>query len=400
MSEQAEQTLHFKIARALANYARCIDDDRLEEWPAFFVEDCLYKVTTADMHRDGLEAGLIFANSRGMLTDRISALREANVYEKQAYRHIFGPPSILSSGREGVRTRNILHGGPHHARRNDIALCDGALSRRLARRRRRPASEGTHRRVQFIAHRHAHGDPAVSGAGKIIAVAIGDPNGIGPEIAVKAAAQLAQGDGPRALLAGDPYVIAHYAAMVAPGLPLVEGDEPVRGALTFHAVESLPRDAFAPGRIEAAAGKAMTEYVAGAMQLVREGKAYAIVGCPHNETAVHQAGIPFSGYPSLIARLSNTPEDSVFMMFIGGGLRIVHATLHERLADGLARLSTDLVVAAAMAANLRCSAWALRARRSACSASIRTLAKTASSATTTSASTFPPPRACANLAST
>jgi 4-hydroxythreonine-4-phosphate dehydrogenase len=191
----------------------------------------------------------------------------------------------------------------------------------------------------------------MSNANKIIAVAIGDPNGIGPEIAIKAAAELAAGDGPRALLVGDPGVIRHYAAMVAPALPLVEGDAPAQGALTFHAVANLAPEHFAPGRIEAAAGKAMTEYVAAAMRLVHEGKAYAIVGCPHNETAVHRAGIPFSGYPSLIARLSNAPEDSVFMMFIGGGLRIVHATLHERLADGLARLSTDLVVAAALAAN-------------------------------------------------
>ena len=43
------QNLTFMIARAQADYARCIDDDRLEEWPSFFVEDCLYKVTTADI---------------------------------------------------------------------------------------------------------------------------------------------------------------------------------------------------------------------------------------------------------------------------------------------------------------------------------------------------------------
>ena len=191
----------------------------------------------------------------------------------------------------------------------------------------------------------------MSNSDKIIAVAIGDPNGIGPEIAVKSAAQLLTDDCPRALLVGDPHVIRHYAAMVAPSLPLKEADSPQGGALTYYAVENMPRDRFVPGSIDAAAGKAMTEYVAAAMRLVHDGKAYAIVGCPHHETAVHQAGIPFSGYPSLIARLSNVPEDSVFMMFIGGGLRIVHATLHERLADGLARLSTDLVVAAAMAAN-------------------------------------------------
>lgn len=191
----------------------------------------------------------------------------------------------------------------------------------------------------------------MNSADKIIAVAIGDPNGIGPEIAIKAAAELAKSSGPQALLVGDPLVIRHYAQMVAPSLPLTEGDAPKPGTLVFHPVENMPRDKFAPGRIEAAAGKAMTEYVAAAIRLVHDSKAYAIVGCPHNETAVHQAGIPFSGYPSLIARLSNAPEDSVFMMFIGGGLRIVHVTLHERLADGLARLSTDLVVAAATAAN-------------------------------------------------
>ena len=100
------QALYFKISRALADYARCIDDDRLEEWPSFFIEDCLYKVTTADNHRDGLEAGVIFANSRGMLTDRISALREANVYERQSYRHLIGPPSILTVDGDSVRSES------------------------------------------------------------------------------------------------------------------------------------------------------------------------------------------------------------------------------------------------------------------------------------------------------
>jgi anthranilate 1,2-dioxygenase small subunit len=98
------QTLYFMIARALADYARCIDDDRLEDWPAFFVEDCLYKVTTADNHREGLEAGVIFANSRGMLKDRISALREANIYERQNYRHVVGAPSILGMNGEDIRS--------------------------------------------------------------------------------------------------------------------------------------------------------------------------------------------------------------------------------------------------------------------------------------------------------
>jgi anthranilate 1,2-dioxygenase small subunit len=92
------------IARAQAEYARCIDDDRLEEWPNHFHGACVYKITTAANYRDGLEAGIIFANSRGMLTDRVSALREANIYERQSYRHIIGQPSILSEDQGKVRS--------------------------------------------------------------------------------------------------------------------------------------------------------------------------------------------------------------------------------------------------------------------------------------------------------
>jgi anthranilate 1,2-dioxygenase small subunit len=96
--------LYQMIARAQAEYARCIDDDRLEEWPDHFHGQCIYKVTTAANHREGLEVGIIFANSRGMLLDRVSALREANVYEHQSYRHILGQPSILSEQDGEVRS--------------------------------------------------------------------------------------------------------------------------------------------------------------------------------------------------------------------------------------------------------------------------------------------------------
>ncbi|MET0279311.1 MAG: aromatic-ring-hydroxylating dioxygenase subunit beta [Pseudorhodoplanes sp.] len=92
------------IMKAQADYARCIDDDRLEGWPDFFHGPCLYRITTSSNHRDGLEAGIVFANSRGMLADRVSALREANIYERQTYRHILGQPSILSE--EGAMVRS------------------------------------------------------------------------------------------------------------------------------------------------------------------------------------------------------------------------------------------------------------------------------------------------------
>lgn len=92
-----------RAVRLNADYARAIDDDRLEDWPAFFTEKCLYKITSADNHRRGLEVGVIYADTNGMLRDRVAALREANVYERHTYRHLIGLPAI--TGTEGEVTR-------------------------------------------------------------------------------------------------------------------------------------------------------------------------------------------------------------------------------------------------------------------------------------------------------
>jgi anthranilate 1,2-dioxygenase small subunit len=92
------------IMRAQADYARCIDDGRLESWPDYFDDPCTYKITTAANYRDALEAAIVFANSRGMLVDRVSSLREANIYERHTYRHILGAPSVLEETEEGVRS--------------------------------------------------------------------------------------------------------------------------------------------------------------------------------------------------------------------------------------------------------------------------------------------------------
>jgi len=78
-----------------AAYARCIDNDEVEAWPAFFEERCLYVINTADNHAAGMQAGVVYADTRAMLRDRVSALREANVYERHRYRHIVGLPVVL-----------------------------------------------------------------------------------------------------------------------------------------------------------------------------------------------------------------------------------------------------------------------------------------------------------------
>ena len=69
-------------------YADCLDRDALERWPEFFTEDCRYRITSAENYEAGLPLGLIYATSKDMLRDRVSALREANIYEPQRYRHI------------------------------------------------------------------------------------------------------------------------------------------------------------------------------------------------------------------------------------------------------------------------------------------------------------------------
>jgi 3-phenylpropionate/cinnamic acid dioxygenase small subunit len=92
-----------RVSRLNADYARAIDDDRLEDWPEFFAEPCLYSITSADNHRRGMPVGIIYADSKGMLKDRVAALREANVYERQSYRHVVGLPAILGERDGAVR---------------------------------------------------------------------------------------------------------------------------------------------------------------------------------------------------------------------------------------------------------------------------------------------------------
>jgi 3-phenylpropionate/cinnamic acid dioxygenase small subunit len=92
-----------RVSRLNSDYARAIDDDRLEEWPRFFAERCLYKITSADNHKEGLPAGIVYADSRGMLQDRVAALRDANIYERQTYRHLVGLPALLGEAEGAVR---------------------------------------------------------------------------------------------------------------------------------------------------------------------------------------------------------------------------------------------------------------------------------------------------------
>jgi len=180
---------------------------------------------------------------------------------------------------------------------------------------------------------------------KIVALTIGDPNGIGPEIAVKAAMLCAEAQPEsRPILVGDEHVIRFYTDKFAPGRPLTQGGPSTdKQALLYHPVTALDAKAFQPGQGCAEGGRATVAYVEAALDLMTRGRAHSIVACPHSETNVNSAGIKFSGYPSLLARLKKVSEDDVFLMLVGAGLRIVHVTLHERLFDALNRITPTLI---------------------------------------------------------
>src|SRR3979411_2997071 len=84
----AEIARRLELETLYTDYAACLDSDALERWPEFFTEDCHYRVTSAENYEAGLPLGLIYATSQNMLRDRVSALRDANIYEPQRYRHL------------------------------------------------------------------------------------------------------------------------------------------------------------------------------------------------------------------------------------------------------------------------------------------------------------------------
>ena len=94
-----------RIADLNARYVDAIDADRLEAWPDFFLDDGRYRITTAENVAQGLPLSIIYTTSRAMMRDRITALREANVYEGQHYRHVVGMPLIVAAEAGSVRAR-------------------------------------------------------------------------------------------------------------------------------------------------------------------------------------------------------------------------------------------------------------------------------------------------------
>ena len=141
----------------------------------------------------------------------------------------------------------------------------------------------------------------------VIAVTVGDPSGIGPEIAVKASR--------------DPHVVGACR-------PVIYGP---------HTTEEL--EAFPVGEVSAVSARAAYEAIVAATTDARAGKVAGIATGPINKEALSKAGYPWKGHTDLLAHLCGVPK--VAMMFWSDRLRVVLATVHIPLSEVPAALTTE-----------------------------------------------------------
>jgi 3-phenylpropionate/cinnamic acid dioxygenase small subunit len=88
--------LRLEIEDLYAAYVECLDDGDLEQWPEFFTEECLYKIIPRDNFERGLPLALMLCESKGMLQDRVTAVRRTSVYAPRTVRHLVSNIRIKS----------------------------------------------------------------------------------------------------------------------------------------------------------------------------------------------------------------------------------------------------------------------------------------------------------------
>lgn len=100
-----------EIADLLERYVHTLDEGRIDEWSAFFAHDATYQVTTRENVDAGMPLGIVLCEGRGMMDDRIKALKIANIFESHSYRHVVGRPlvEVLGDGSYAVRSSFVVY---------------------------------------------------------------------------------------------------------------------------------------------------------------------------------------------------------------------------------------------------------------------------------------------------
>jgi 4-hydroxythreonine-4-phosphate dehydrogenase len=186
----------------------------------------------------------------------------------------------------------------------------------------------------------------------LIALTVGDPAGVGPEIAAKALADPDTAALQRALVIGDRGVLEQVVAGCR--LPLrvrpVAEPEDVKGdpgtvELLDLANVATPVDF---GHVDGAYGRAAVDYIEAATKLAREGRVDGIVTGPINKEAIRAAGSRFPGHTEMLADLLGVAERDVITMFVVERLRIFFLTRHHPLRKAIELLDEDLVYRGAL----------------------------------------------------
>ncbi len=170
----------------------------------------------------------------------------------------------------------------------------------------------------------------------VVAVTMGDPCGIGPEIIVGALALPQIHAACRPLLLGDPMALKRALAITGEPLELHETEtlppeDSTPGRIYLRPLTTLAPDEMIFGAPTIASGTAVVRYIREAARLCLSGEFSAMATAPINKEAMHKAGFPYPGHTELLAELTSTPE--FVMMLAGKRLRVTLVTIHEALAE-------------------------------------------------------------------
>jgi 4-hydroxythreonine-4-phosphate dehydrogenase len=183
----------------------------------------------------------------------------------------------------------------------------------------------------------------------LIAITIGDPGGVGPEVVLKAVARPAVQGTCRPLILGDAVLLEHAASSMNlhPELHCISDLSELKGMPSGVAILNLPGldlDAFQPGEIRADFGRASLSYIELAIDLALTGQVAGIATGPIHKAALHLAGSPFRGHTGLLADRCGVSDVSIMLLSPGRApqphwLRVTHATTHIALKEVPSRLT-------------------------------------------------------------
>ncbi len=208
--------------------------------------------------------------------------------------------------------------------------------------------------------------PQSPAARPLLAITIGDPAGIGPEVVLKALAHADVYLHCRPLVIGDRRILERAARWLDQTLDFEVVDDPSQGAytpgrLSLIDLHNAPPERIPVGEESAAAGAAAVDYVFRACDLALAGAVDAVVTAPLNKAAMHLAGYDYAGHTELLTE--RTGAERVSMLLIGPNLRIVHVSTHVALDEAIARVTPERVGDVIQIAHDACRALGIAAPR-------------------------------------